>query len=110
MSVSLPILASKALASPNPHRIDNAVSPRQNELYKLRYIETLHVDVSLSSVCCGSGICEILDAQRQTFENVFLIYKAARSPTEGLTSDTAKIGKYFQTKKESARYFQGIAR
>ena len=38
----------------SPHRIDNAVSPRQYELYiNVRYIETHHVDASLSSVCCG---------------------------------------------------------
>ncbi len=36
----------------SPHRIDNAVSPRQYELYKFRYIETHYVDDSLSSACC----------------------------------------------------------
>ena len=30
------------------------------------------------------GICEVHDPQRQTFENVFLIYKTARLPTRGL--------------------------
>ena len=32
-AVLLPILGTQALALPHPHRIDNAVSPRQNELY-----------------------------------------------------------------------------
>ena len=45
-------------------------------------------------------ICEIRDAQRQTFENVFLIYMTARSPIGGLTSDGAKIRNNFETAKE----------
>ena len=36
-------------------------------------------------------VCEVRSPQRQTFENVFLIYKTARSPVAGLTSDGAKI-------------------
>ena len=48
--------------------------------YIIRYIETHHVDVSLSSACCGSRVCEVRYAQRQTSENVFLIYKTARRP------------------------------
>ena len=40
------------------------------------------------------GICEILDAQRQTFENVPFIYKAARLPFFGLTSDMAKVRRF----------------
>jgi len=52
VSVSLPILEPKAFALPTSHRIDNAVSPRQHELYNLRYIETHHVTLRLSSACC----------------------------------------------------------
>ena len=33
VSVLLPILEPKAFALPTSHRIDNAVSPRQHELY-----------------------------------------------------------------------------
>ena len=29
------------------------ISPRQYGLYRIRYIDTYHVDVSLSSACCG---------------------------------------------------------
>ena len=47
MSVSLPILETQAFALPKPHRIDNAVSPRQYELYNIRYIETHYADVSV---------------------------------------------------------------
>jgi hypothetical protein len=46
-AVLLPILRAQAFALPHLHRIDNAVSPRQNGLYIIRYIETLHVDVSV---------------------------------------------------------------
>ena len=42
----------------SPHRIDNAVSPRQHELYKLRYIDTHHVTLWLSSVCCGYEVAK----------------------------------------------------
>ena len=38
--------------------------------------------------------------QRQTLENVFLIYMTARSPIGGLTSDGAKIRNNFETAKE----------
>ena len=77
MSVSLPILESQALALPKPHRIDNAVSPRQNELYIKRYIDTLNVDARCHLSVVVLRICEIRDSQRQTSENVFLIYKIA---------------------------------
>ena len=42
----------------SPHRIDNAVSPRQNALYKIGYIETLNVTLRLSSVCCGYEVAK----------------------------------------------------
>ena len=56
------------------------------------------------------GICEVHESQRQTFENVFLIYKTARSPTHRLarpegrlheanTSDAAKIVNNIQMNK-----------
>jgi len=67
----------------SPHRIDNAVSPRQHGLYIIMYIETHHVTLRLSSVCCGFGICEVRCSQRQTFENVFLIYMTARFTPKG---------------------------
>ena len=57
MSASLPILASQAFALPHSHRIDNAVSPRQNELYIKRYIDTLYVDVSV--VICLLWVYEV---------------------------------------------------
>ena len=89
----LPIQVSKALALPTPHRIDNAVSPRQHELYinnkVYRNAPRRRFGCHLPVVVFG--ICEILDTQRQTFENVFLIYKTARSPATGLTSDGAKV-------------------
>ena len=74
VSVSLPILVSKALALPTPHRIDNAVSPRQYELYinnvyRNALTQTLRCHLSVVVL----GICEILDTQRQTFENVFSV-------------------------------------
>jgi len=72
VSVLLPILESQALALPKPHRIDNAVSPRQNELY-LKYIDTLHVTPRCHLSVVVLRICEIRDSQRQTLENVFLI-------------------------------------
>ena len=37
------------------------------------------------------GTCEVHEPQRQTSENVFLIYKTARFAPGGLTSDVAKI-------------------
>ena len=58
---------------------------------RLRYIETHHVDVSVVICLLWFGICEVLGSQRQTFENVFPIYKIARSPINGLTSDDAKV-------------------
>ena len=91
MSVLLPILASQALALPKPHRIDNAVSPRQYELYNKRYIETHYVTLRCHLSVVVLRICEIRDAQRQTSENVFLIYKTARLPLAELTCGAAKI-------------------
>ena len=42
----------------SPHRIDNAVSPRQHGLYIIMYIETHHVTPRLSSVCCGYEVAK----------------------------------------------------
>ena len=36
-------------------------------------------------------ITQIHESQRQTFENVFLIYKTARTPLPGLTGDCTKV-------------------
>ena len=105
MSVLLPILASQAFALPHSHRIDNAVSPRQNELYIIRYIDTLHVTLRCHLSVVSVRGCEVRDAQRQTFENVFLIYMTARSPTAGLTSDVAKISIIFEMAKGLRRFF-----
>jgi len=103
-AVLQPILGTQALALPHPHRLDNAVSPRQNELYNIiRYIETLHADVSLSSACCRLGSCKVRALQRQTSENVFLIYKTARFTSLGLTSDAAKIRTFFEINKKNKK-------
>ena len=65
--------------------------------YIIRYIETHHVDVSLSSACCRDGSCEVHEPQRQTSENVFLIYKAARHPSQGFV---ATVQRYEKVSKE----------
>jgi hypothetical protein len=62
----------------SPHRIDNAVSPRQYELYIIKVYRNAPRDASVVICLLWLGICEIRRAQRQTFENVFLIYKTAR--------------------------------
>ena len=48
-------------------------------------------------------VCEVRSPQRQTSENVFLIYKTARLPTAGLTSDGAKIERILELYKFSGR-------
>jgi hypothetical protein len=50
----------------------------------------------------GNGrVCEVRSPQRQTSENVFLIYKTARLPTAGLTSDAAKIDNNLEKPKKN---------
>ena len=94
MSVSLSILASWGLRIASPHRIDNAVSPRLHELYYLVYRNAPRRHFGCHLPVVVFGICEILDTQRQTFENVFFIYMAAHRPfglTERRCKDKKKI-------------------
>ena len=67
----------------SPHRIDNAVSPRQHELYIINVYRYAPRDASVVICLLWLGICEIHRAQRQTFENVFFIYEIARRPRVG---------------------------
>ncbi len=83
-AVLLPILDSQAFALPTSHRIDNAVSPRQNGLY----INKVYRNAPRRRLGCHLPVvmlrsCEVRESQRQTFENVFLITKTARRPLLG---------------------------
>ena len=79
-----PILASKALALPTPHRIDNAVSPRQYELYKRMYIETHHADASV--VICLLWCSEFAR---------FLMHNDRRSACADFSHDSASQSRLF---------------
>jgi len=46
------------------------------------------------------GVCEVHEPQRQTSENVLLIYKIARRPTSELTSDSAKLRNINESSKQ----------
>jgi hypothetical protein len=39
------------------------------------------------------GVCEVHEPQRQTSENVFLIYKAARHPSQGFVATVQRYEK-----------------
>ena len=87
-----PILEPKAFALPTSHRIDNAVSPRQNELYIIKVYRNAprrRFGCHLPAVMLR--VCEVLGSQRQTFENVFLIYKTVHYPRIDNMNDAAKI-------------------
>ena len=105
VSVLLPILEPKAFALPTSHRIDNAVSPRQNELYIIKVYRNAprrRFGCLLPAVMLR--VCEVLGSQRQTFENVFLIYKTAFHP-QRVNERCCKNKKYYWKKKEINRFF-----
>ena len=72
--------------------------------YIIRYIETHHVDVSLSSACCRDGSCEVHEPQRQTSENVFLIYKAARHPRVSFVATVQRYEKVSKVQNKKALF------
>ena len=103
----LPILEPKAFALPTSHRIDNAEAHARTDYIINMYIETYQTQTP----CCHLPavmlrVCEVLGSQRQTFENVFLIYKTARFHPSGLTSDGAKIRIISETCKDFEKNIQ----
>ena len=90
----------------SPHRIDNAVSPRQYELYIIKVYRNAPRDASVVICLLWLGICEIRRAQRQTFENVFFIYKTARFTHYGLTSDAANLSIISEKTKKKVKIFR----
>ena len=69
------------------------------------YIETHYVTPRCHLSVVALDFWEVHDSQRQTFENVFLIYKAARRPRVSKLSDGAKIKKKAESSKLSAVFF-----
>ena len=67
--------------------------------YINRYIETHYVTLRCHLSAVEIGTCEIHDPQRQTFENVFLIYKTARFTPKGLQA----TGQRYEIKLKVAR-------
>ena len=95
MSVSLPILEPKAFALPTSHRIDNAEAHASTDYIINRYIETNQTQTP----CCHLPavmlrVCEVLGSQRQTFENVFLIYKTVNRLIKILPTMLQKYKKF----------------
>ena len=100
MSVLLPILASKALALPTSHRIDNAVSSRQNELYIIKVYRNAPRDASVV-ICllwCSEFARFLMHNDRRS-KTSFSYIRSHASPLLGFTSDVAKIWIIFEKTK-----------
>ena len=70
-----------------------------NTIYN-KYIETYYVTLRCHLPAVMIGVCEVHEPQRQTSENVLLIYKIARRPTSELTSDSAKLRNINESSKQ----------
>ena len=89
----------------SPHRIDNAVSPRQHELYNIKVYRyaprrRLVVICLLWESRLRSSLTTTTDVRKRLSYTI-------RPPAypSGLTSDGAKVVKRFVTTKETARIF-----
>ena len=72
----------------------------------IMYRNALHGRLGCHLPAVMLRVCEVLGSQRQTFENVFLIYKTARFHPSGLTSDGAKIRIISETCKDFEKNIQ----